>query len=120
MESLQQLLALTYLPLCLRRKVGGGRTKIGKGDVVSVPATIFDGDDPGSYSNEFPDRCYGTVESVSKKGIVIVNWSDGDVHGVKLKDCRKEQHKLTVASIIVLLAMVDQGPAHGHVCGYPL
>ena len=41
-----------------KKKGWGGRTKIGKGDVVSVPATIFDGDDPGSYSNEFPDRCY--------------------------------------------------------------
>ena len=91
-----------------KKKGWGGRTKIGKGDVVSVPATIFDGDDPGSYSNEFPDRCFGTVESVSKKGIVIVNWSDGDVHGVKLKDCKKEQHKLTVASIILLLIEGEQ------------
>ena len=71
--------------------------------MVSVPATIFDGDDPGSYSDENPERCFGIVESLDEKGLVQVRWTNGDVDGVKLKDLKKEKHKLTVASILVFL-----------------
>ena len=82
--------------------------KIGVGDVVSVPATIFDGDEPGSYSDENPERCFGIVESLDEKGLVQVRWTNGDVDGVKLKDLKKEKHKLTVASILVFLVEGEQ------------
>ena len=91
-----------------KRKGMVGRTKIGEGDVVSVPAMLFDGDEPGSFPNENPDRCFGVVESVSKNGVVSVRWSDGDVYDVKLKDCKKEKHKVTLASIIVMLIEGEQ------------
>ena len=37
-----------------------------------------------------------------------VRWTNGDVDGVKLKDLKKEKHKLTVASILVFLVEGEQ------------
>ena len=70
--------------------VTSGRKKIERGDVVSVSPTIFDGDKPGSYSEENPERCYGVVRSVRANGLVSVEWENKDVDDVKLKDLKKE------------------------------
>ena len=66
------------------------RKKVVRGDVVSVSPTIFDGDKPGSYSKENPERCYGVVRSVRANGLVSVEWENKDVDDVKLKDLKKE------------------------------
>jgi translation initiation factor IF-1 len=70
--------------------VTSGRKKIVRGDVVSVCPTIFDGDEPGSYSEDNPERCYGVVQSVRTNGLVSVEWENKDVDDVKLKDLKKE------------------------------
>ena len=44
------------------------------GDVVSLPATAFDGDVPGSYSAENPEPSYGKVKSISRQGMAKVEW----------------------------------------------
>ena len=68
------------------------RRTLKKGDVVSVSPTIFDGDDPGSYSIKCPERCYGTVQDVKSSGLVAVKWENNDVDEVRLKDLRREKN----------------------------
>jgi hypothetical protein len=67
------------------------RRTLREGDVVSVLPTIFDGDEPGSFSIECPERCYGTVVDVKSSGLVSVKWENNDVDEVKLKDLRREK-----------------------------
>ena len=76
----------------LPKKKGRGRPrKICEGDVVSLPAEAFDGDEPGSWSKDNPDRCYGIVDSISKSGMAKVRWLESDtVDEVKVKDLKKE------------------------------
>ena len=54
--------------------VASGVPEISKGDRVSVDATLFDGDEPGSYSNDHPGRHYGVVTSFKSKNLVRVRW----------------------------------------------
>ena len=54
--------------------VASGVPEISKGDRVSVDATVFDGDEPGSYSNDYPGRHYGVVTSFKSKNVVRVRW----------------------------------------------
>ena len=71
------------------------RRNITKGDVVSVNATIFDGEEPGSFSRTFPERCYGLVLAVQSNGILSVKWENNDVDDVKLKDLQREKDYVT-------------------------
>ena len=101
----------------LPKKKGRGRPrKICEGDVVSLPAEAFDGDEPGSWSKDNPDRCYGIVDSISKSGMAKVRWLESDtVDEVKVKDLKKkatefntnvlklEKQKLTSGRVIVML-----------------
>jgi hypothetical protein len=91
-----------------KKKGKVGFVKIVKGDVVSVSPTIFDGDAPGSFSESFPERCFGIVESIKANGLVTVRWENDDVNEVKLKDLKRERKKLALASIIVLLEEGEQ------------
>ena len=50
----------------------GRPANIKKGDIVSLPATAFDGDDPGSFSQDHPDVCVGQVVSVNTQGLAKV------------------------------------------------
>jgi hypothetical protein len=46
-----------------------------KGDGVSVSAKIFDGDKPGSFSRENPERQLGVIRRVwLDKDIVEIEW----------------------------------------------
>ena len=79
------------------------------GDVVSVPAKVFDGKVPGSFSKQNPERCFGRVQAKSKNGLVDVLWDvGGKVQPVKMKDVKREAQKHTVASILVLLVEGEQ------------
>jgi len=74
--------------------------KIRKGDVVSASAQIFDGDEPGSYSDSNPDRCFGQVVAVTKKGLAKVKWSASEEEqDCRVKDPKLEAKKATAARI---------------------
>jgi hypothetical protein len=88
----------------VKSKGKGRPLMIGKGDVVSLPSSAFDGAVPGSFSSVHPDPCEGLVVEVNKKGLAKVKWlEDGSVQDVRVKDLSRVVEKLTVASIIVLL-----------------
>jgi hypothetical protein len=50
--------------------------KLVKGDRVSVDATVFDGEEPGSYSNFHPGRHYGVLTSFKSKTVARVKWDE--------------------------------------------
>jgi hypothetical protein len=50
--------------------------KLVKGDRVSVDATVFDGEEPGSYSNFHPGRHYGVLTSFKSKLVARVKWDE--------------------------------------------
>lgn len=83
---------------------GRGRPqKIGKGDYVSIPASAFDGTEPGSFSDTHPSPVYGKVKSMRKDGLATVDWNDGDTTEARMKDLTLVHKKLTSAMIIVML-----------------
>ena len=74
------------------------------GDLVSLPASAFDGSSPGSFSDDHPEPCVGTVLAISKEGLVQVRWLEDEViTNVRLKDLTLVVRKATIANIIVLL-----------------
>ena len=79
-----------------RAKALGKHKAIAKvGDLISVPAELFD-ESPGSYSKSHPGKCFGTVSSISKKGIAKIIWvEDGSSHDCKLRDLTVEKRKFT-------------------------
>ena len=80
------------------------KKKIAKGDLVSCASTIFDGDEPGSYSDGQPERCYGVATSGVKRGVVTVRWKDDDATmKIMAKDLRVEYEKVNNAKIVALL-----------------
>ena len=88
----------------IAKKQKGGLTKIQRGNLVSLPATHFDGDEPGSFSATKPELQYGIVLEVEKNGYVEVHWTDdGVVMGARLKDLKLERKKITTARVIVML-----------------
>jgi hypothetical protein len=75
-----------------------------KGDGVSVSAKIFDGDKPGSFSRENPERQLGVIRRVwLGKDVVEVEWLDGSKNLVKIKDVRIERPKATAAMILTVM-----------------
>ena len=87
------------------------------GDVVSLPATAFDGEVPGSYSDEHPEPSYGEVLSISDSGLVKVKWMKDDhdddwvtdgVGEVRLRDLSLEVRRRTISNIIVFLVEGEQ------------
>jgi hypothetical protein len=89
-----------------RKKAGKGGSSRGtrQGDLVSAAvATAFDDpEEPGSWSDENPDRCFGVVKSsITADGKATVRWNeDGNELDIKLKDLRKEVAKATDARIL--------------------
>jgi hypothetical protein len=87
----------------------GAKKKIKKGDMISCDSAIFDGDVPGSYSDDHPERSFGIVLAVSKTGLVQVRWKEGnEIMPVKAKDCKLEIEKVTSTSIIIFLIEGNQ------------
>ncbi len=61
------------------KKEGNCKSRIGKGkmvakigDLIYVEPEIFDADD--AYSKQFPERVFGTVNSISQEGIANTTW----------------------------------------------
>jgi hypothetical protein len=79
-------------------------TKVAKvGDLISAPATIFD-NEPGSFSNKHPERCFGAGEAVSEIGLGRVRRvEDNTVNGCKIRDLTVEKCKMDVNEIILML-----------------
>ena len=69
--------------------------KVSVGDLVSADAAIFDGDIPGSFSRDHPDRQHGVVTKViDKRKFLLVRWvGDGLIMKVRTMDVqlRKER-----------------------------
>ena len=87
------------------KKMAKGKHKLVAkvGDLVSVPPEIFD-DEPGSYSSKHPERCYGTVSSIDKKGIAKVLWvQDGSSNDCKLRDLTVVKRKFATETIVAML-----------------
>ena len=87
----------------------GRKPGIKVGDLVSLPATSFDGENPGSFSNDHPEPCVGKVLEMKPNGLTRVKWlEDQDEHWVRVKDLTLEVRKRTIANIIVLLVEGEQ------------
>ena len=70
------------------------------GDLISVPATLFD-ETPGSYSAVYPDRVFGTVKNISKKGIAEIVWTeDKSVNECRLRDLTVERRKAKARNLV--------------------
>ena len=94
-----------------------GGPRINVGDVVSLPATAFDGDLPGSYSAENPEPSFGRVKKISKNGMAEVewfkdenedDWVSDEMELCRVKDLTLEIRKATASNIIVLLVEGEQ------------
>ena len=101
----------------LTSKKAKGKQRIKEGDIVSLPATAFDGDVPGSFSIAHPEPSYGTVKSIDDKGLVVVEWMKDDHDDdwvteqeseVRLRDLTLEVRRKTVSTIIVHLVEGEQ------------
>jgi hypothetical protein len=71
---------------------------------------LFDGDTPGSWSKENPERCLGVVTKRWKQGKLLqVRWRGGDeLSRVLHKDIRVEKKKSNVATILAVLLVEGQ------------
>jgi hypothetical protein len=89
---------------------GKGKLVAKVGDLISVSPTIFDGPD-GSYSIKNPSRVFGTVQSISPKGIANVLWvEDGSANDCKLRDLTVVKTKRTVRTVVAgIIALLIQG-----------
>ena len=90
-------------------KKGNRLAKVG--DLISVSPEIFDGETPGSYSQQYPERVYGTVKAIAKNGLASVIWvEDGSADDCKLKDLKVEKEKFTTETIIArIVALLVEG-----------
>jgi hypothetical protein len=78
--------------------------KFNAGDIVSVSPKLFDGDDPGSFSKENPERQFGIIKRVWKaKKIAQVEWADGSHWINNGEHLRLEKPKANVAYIITCI-----------------
>jgi hypothetical protein len=74
------------------------------GDIISVSPKLFDGDKPGSYSNENPERQFGVIKRVWKaKKICQVEWADGTTWTNDGRHFKLEKPKGNVAFIITCI-----------------
>jgi hypothetical protein len=78
--------------------------KFNVGDIVSVSPKLFDGDDPGSFSKENPERQFGNIKRVWKaKKVVQVEWADGTCWVNNGEHLRLEKPKANVAFIVTCI-----------------
>ena len=88
-------------------KKSKGNARIGVGDMVSLPATAFDGDEPGSYSKDNPGPCFGKVLVKEVNGMVEVEWLDGSKDKVKLRDLKLEARKKSLGAVVSRITVFD-------------
>ena len=96
----------------MRQKNAKERTAVGpdavrkhgfnKGDRISAEATLFDGTEAGSYSNNHPEKCYGRITSV-RNGIAQIRWDEGGgLMPAKIQDIQHESAKSLQQTTMVL------------------
>jgi hypothetical protein len=80
------------------------------GDLVSCSPTLFDGEIPGSWSKENPQRCLGVVTKRWKQGKLLqVRWRGGDeLSKVLHTDIRVERKKSNASAILAVLLVEGQ------------
>ena len=85
--------------------VGKPTRKLIKGDVVSTDPTRYDGDIPGSYSSEHPDRVVGRIVSNKQnKGMFRVRWdSDNSIEDTHWSHLVLEIPKISVETMLAIL-----------------
>jgi hypothetical protein len=94
-----------------KKKTGVVRPALG--DLVSVSPTIFDGEEPGSYSGDNPDRVFGIVTQVWKRkklpDLLQIRWADNSGSSqVMMKDATVIKKKVTEATILAVMLVVGQ------------
>ena len=91
------------------------KRKLKRGDRVSVPSSVFDGNVPGSYSSTHPERFFGHVSKIETSGLVTVRWEDGKddevIDLVRSQDLKLESRKASAHGIIMMLAEGSQRSA---------
>ena len=79
------------------------------GDLVSAKATVFDGDNPGSYSRDNPARCFGVVTRTQGKGRVLtVNWAQKNsssdyITEILSSEVKVEKKKVKTPAILAVM-----------------
>ena len=79
------------------------------GDLLSCSPTLFDGNQPGSFSGNHPERCYGVViKTVDKGRLLTVDWSlsDGsgeDISDILSTDVKVEKKKMKAPAILAVM-----------------
>jgi len=79
------------------------------GDLVSCSPTVFDGNQPGSFSGDHPERCFGVGIKTEDKGrLLTVNWSmvgesGEDVSEILSLDVKVEKKKVKAPAILAIM-----------------
>ena len=78
---------------------------VGVGDLISAASEVFDGNVPGSFSHDNPERCWGVVTKVWKREKLLeVHWvKDNTSMKILAADVRVERRKLTGGMILTVL-----------------
>jgi hypothetical protein len=80
-----------------------------KGDAVSVSPKIFDGDKPGSFSKDNPERQLGTIVRVwEDRKLPQVEWIDGSKNLYRYDQLKIEKLKVDAAFMVRTLMMVKR------------
>jgi hypothetical protein len=88
----------------VKEKVAKTKTGLKPGDAISVAPEMFDGNEPGSYSNDHPERQFGTVLRVwARKQIAQIEWLDGSKNMIKINDLRMERVKVDAAFLVTIM-----------------
>jgi hypothetical protein len=98
--------------LLLTNKKKGGKAIARVGDLISVPATLFD-ETPGSYSSKYPANVFGTVKGINKKGIATIVWTeDKSTNECRLRDLTVERRKSKARDLVNhIVAYLVEGEA---------
>ena len=87
----------------------GRKLAIKVNDYISLPAGAFDGEAPGSFSDEHPEVRYGKVLYKRNDGLTLVRWLDDKQEDwIPEKDLKLEVSKLNVTNLIILLVEGEQ------------
>ncbi len=88
----------------VKERVFKAKAGLKPGDAIFVAPEIFDGNKPGSYSKEHPERQFGTVLKVwARKQTAQIEWLEGSKNMVKYNDLRVEKFKVDAAFIVTIM-----------------
>ena len=96
----------------MTNKKKSGKATARVGDLISVPATLFD-EKLGSYSSKYPAKVFGTVKGISTKGIATIVWTeDKSKNECRLRDLTAERRKPKARDLVNhIVAYLVEGEA---------